>query len=130
MKDKTSVSIKDLKEGSFIVIDDEPCRVTAIDVHKSGKHGAAKARVEMQGMFDGKNRSIVKPADDSVDVPIMTKRKAQVISIQGSKAQIMDMEDFQVYELDIPEERKDKIIQGEEISYFEVWGKKTLKELK
>lgn len=128
--DKTVASIKDLKPGSFIVIDEEPCRVTGIDVHKSGKHGASKARLEATGMFDGKNRSIVKPADDSMDVPIMTKRKAQVISIQGTKAQIMDLEDFQVYDLDIPEERKDKIIQGEEISYFEVWGRKTLKELK
>ena len=128
--DKTIIAIKELKPGSFVVIDDEPCRVTGIEVHKSGKHGAAKARLEVNGMFDGKNRSIVKPADDSMDVPIMTKRKAQVISIQGTKAQIMDLEDFQVYELDIPEDRKDKIIQGEEISYFEVWGRKTLKELK
>ncbi|MBS3055030.1 MAG: translation initiation factor IF-5A [Candidatus Aenigmarchaeota archaeon] len=128
--DKTISSIKDLKPGSFVVFDDEPCRVTAIDVHKSGKHGAAKARVEAAGIFDGKNRSVVKPADDSVDVPIMTKRKAQVISIQSNKAQIMDLEDFQVYELDIPEERKDKVNQGEEIYYFEVWGRKTLKELK
>jgi len=63
-------------------------------------------------------------------VPILTKKKAQVVSITGNKAQIMDLGDYSVFELDIPEERKEKIIAGEEIDYFEICDIKTLKELK
>jgi len=86
--------------------------------------------VDALGLFDNRRRSIVKPGDNSVDVPILEKKRCQVVSITGSKAQIMDMGDFSVYELDIPEERREKIKQGEEIDYFEIEGVKTLKELK
>jgi translation initiation factor 5A len=128
--EKTTSSIKELKRGGFVIIDGDPCYVEGVDVSKSGKHGASKARLEAVGMFDGRRRSVVKPADDTVDVPILTKKKAQVLSIQGDKAQIMDLTDYSVFELDIPEDRKGQINQGEEIFYFEVCDVKTLKELK
>jgi translation initiation factor 5A len=72
----------------------------------------------------------VKPADDVIDVPILIKKKAQVLAIVGNKAQLMDLKDYSQVELDIPEERKDTITPGEEIDYFEICGIKTLKELK
>jgi len=128
--DKTISTIKELKRGSFVIIDGAPCYVDNVAVGKSGKHGASKARLDAIGMFDGRRRSVVKPADEPVDVPIMTKKKAQVLSIQGNKAQIMDLGDFSIFELDIPEERKEQIKQGEEIFYFEICDVKTLKELK
>ncbi|MEM5836702.1 MAG: translation initiation factor IF-5A [Candidatus Aenigmatarchaeota archaeon] len=128
--EKTTAVIKNLKPGNYVLIEDVPCKVERVDVSKSGKHGAAKARVEAIGLFDEKRRSIVKPADDTVDVPILEKKKAQVVAIVGEKAQLMDLTTFEVFELDIPEERKGKIKQGEEIEYFEIVGIKTLKELK
>jgi translation initiation factor 5A len=112
------------------LIDDAPCRVEKVMISSTGKHGASKARVDAVGLFDNRRRSIVKPADESMDVPIVTKMKAQVLSITGNKAQIMDLTDYSVFELDIPEERKDVVKSGEEIDYFEVIGIKTLKELK
>jgi len=127
---KTVSTLKDLRPNGFVLIDDVPCRVEKVDVSKSGKHGAAKARLDALGLFDNRRRSIVKPADESVDVPILEKKRAQVVSIMGDKAQLMDLNDFSVFELDIPQERKEKIKQGEEVEYFEITGIKTLKELK
>jgi len=128
--EKTTAVIKDLKQNGFVLIDGEPCRVERVDVSKSGKHGAAKARVEAIGLLDSKRHSIVKPADDTIDVPIVTKKRAQVLAIIENKAQIMDLTDFSVFELDIPEERREAVKPGEEVDYFEVIGIKTLKELK
>lgn len=82
------------------------------------------------GLFDSVRRSVVEPSHESVDVPILTKKKAQVLSIAGNKAQIMDLSDYSVFELDLPEERREKIKAGEEIDYFEICDIKTLKELK
>ncbi|MEM5805484.1 MAG: translation initiation factor IF-5A [Candidatus Aenigmatarchaeota archaeon] len=128
---KTTTVIKNLKEGGYVLIDNVPCRVEKVTISSSGKHGAAKARVDAIGLFDGRRRSIVKPADEIVEVPVLEKKRGQVLSIlSGNKAQIMDLNDFSVFELDIPEEKKDKIKQGEEVDYFEVIGIKTLKELK
>lgn len=130
MAEKTTVGIGHLKEGGFVIIDDVPCVVTKITISTSGKHGHAKVRLEATGMLDGVNKSIVKPSHDTVQVPILNKKRGQVIAIVGEKAQIMDMEDFSVIELDIPSERKEKIKQGEEIDYYEIMDVKTLKELK
>lgn len=128
--EKTVSVIKALKKGSFVFIDDVPCKVDDISVTKSGKHGAAKARVDGIGLFDGRRRSIVKPADASVDVPILSKKKAQVLALAGEKAQLMDLEDYSNFELEIPEELKGKLNSGEEISYYEVASVRTLKQLK
>lgn len=127
---KTTAIIKNLKKDGLILIDGVPCRVERVQVSTSGKHGAAKARVEAIGLFDGRRRSIVKPADEEVEVPILEKKRGQVIAIIGNTAQIMNLEDFSVFELEIPEERKDEVKQGEEIDYYEIVGIRTLKKLK
>lgn len=122
----TKTAIKNLKPGKYCIIDGEPCRVLDITHSASGKHGAAKARVEAVGVFDEKKRNIVKPADAELDVPIIDKRTGQVIAITGDMAQIMDMETYETFESKIPEELKDKITQGCEIQYWELMGKKML----
>jgi len=81
-------------------------------------------------LLDGKRRSLVKPADEVIAVPIITKKPAQVLAIIGEKVQLMDLSDYSVFELEIPEEKKGKLKPGEEISYFELLGIKTIKELK
>jgi translation initiation factor 5A len=127
---KTTTAIKDLKPNSFVLIEDVPCRVEKVSISVSGKHGAAKARVDAIGLFDGRRRSIVKPADETVEVPIVNKKSAQVLAIMGENAQLMDLTDFSVFELQIPEELKGKIKAGEEVAYYEVVGIKTLKQIK
>jgi translation initiation factor 5A len=128
--EKTTSEIKNLKPNGFVLIDNVPCRVERVQVSSSGKHGHSKVRLDALGLLDNIRRSIIKPADDVVDVPIVEKKKAQVLSITRNKAQIMDLIDYSVFELDIPEERKEEIKQGEEIDYFLVCDIKTLKELK
>jgi translation initiation factor 5A len=127
---KTTAVIKSLKPNSFVLIDDVPCRVEKVSISVSGKHGAAKARVDAIGLFDGRRRSIVKPADENVEVPIVNKKSAQILAMVGENAQLMDLTDYSVFELPIPEELKEKIKAGEEISYFEIAGVKTLKQIK
>jgi len=126
----TRVAIKNLKPGNFVLIDGDPCRVEKVSVSVSGKHGAAKARLEAIGLFDGRRRSIVKPADEEVEVPIVEKRKAQVLAILGNNVQLMDLETYETFELEIPEERRNELKEGEEIDYYVVVGIKTLKKLK
>jgi translation initiation factor 5A len=128
--EKTTAVIKTLRKGSFIIVDGDPCRVESITSGKSGKHGASKTRVDAMGLFDGRRRSIVKPSDDKVDVPIINKKKAQVLAVSGDRAQLMDLLDYSMFDLDIPEELKGKVNAGEEISYYELVGIKTLKQLK
>jgi translation initiation factor 5A len=128
--EKTSIVIKNLKKGHFVLIDNIPCRVVSISSGKSGKHGASKTRVESMGLLDNRRRSIVKPSHDTVDVPIINKKKAQVLALVGDRVKLMDLSDYSMFELEIPEELKGKLKSGEEVNYFELVGIRTLKPLK
>ncbi len=125
---KVQAEVRQLKEGGYIVIDDEPCEIVSISVSKPGKHGAAKARIDAIGIFDGQKRSIVQPVTAKVYVPIVERKRAQVISVMGDVAQLMDLETYETFELPIPEELKDKIEPGKEIVYIESLGKKKIAE--
>ena len=127
---KVSAAINRVKPGGFVIIDDTPCKIDKISRSSSGKHGAAKIRIDAIGLMDGKRKSLVKPSSESVDVPIINKNTAQVLSISGKNAQLMDMVSYEVFELPIPEEVKDEIKEGEEVMYFELMGTKTLKKVK
>jgi len=125
---KVQAEVRQLKEGGYIVIDDEPCEIVSISVSKPGKHGAAKARIEAIGIFDGQKRSIVQPVTAKVYVPIVERKRAQVISVMGDVVQLMDLETYETFELQIPEELKDRIEPGKEIVYIESLGKRKIAE--
>ncbi len=120
---KQQVEVKDLKEGKYLIIDDEACVIKSITKSKPGKHGAAKARVEAIGLFDGQKRSYIGSVANKVYVPIVERKSAQIISITGNIAQLMDMGDFSTFEIMIPEEYKEKVKEGEEVSYITALGK-------
>jgi translation initiation factor 5A len=120
---KQQVEVKDLKEGKYAIIDDEACTIKSISKSKPGKHGSAKARIEAIGLFDGQKRSYIGSVSNKIYVPIVERKNAQIISITGNIAQLMDMGDFSTFEIIIPDEYKDKIKEGEEISYITALGK-------
>src|SRR3989449_99345 len=91
----TQAEIRELKVNRYLLVDDEPCRILSIQMSKPGKHGEAKARLEVVGLFDGQKRSIVHPVTHKVRVPMIDKKKAQVLSIHGNLAQLMDLGSYQ-----------------------------------
>ncbi|MCD6547480.1 MAG: translation initiation factor IF-5A [Nanoarchaeota archaeon] len=127
--EKKYATLNELKVGSFVLIDDVPCKVVSTIHSKPGKHGAPKIRLEAIGLVDGRRRTIVQPADARVEVPIIEKRNAQVISISGNKANVMDLETYETFDIDIPEEFKDKVQEGSVILYWDV-GVKLMKGVK
>jgi translation initiation factor 5A len=122
--------IKKLQPGRYVMIDEEPCKVLGVTTSVPGKHGEAKARLEVTGVFDNKRRSIVKPADAIMEVPIIEKKVGQVIAITGNNAQIMDMTSYEIFDIPIPEELKEKLAQGKEVSYWVVVDRKMLIEVR
>ncbi len=127
--EKIYSSLNKLKIGSFVLIDDIPCKVVSSVHSKPGKHGAPKIRLEAIGLVDGRRRSIVSSADSRVEVPIIKKSNAQVISINGDNANVMDLETYETFDIKIPEEFKDKIHEGTTILYWDI-GVKLIKGLK
>lgn len=124
------VSIGTLQKGNYVVIDGVACRVTDTQTSRPGKHGHAKVRMTAVGLLDDKKRVIVMPGHDNIDTPIVQKRTAQVLSIQGNKANIMDSETFETFDLEIPEELKDECVEGCNVLYWVVLDQKVMKQVK
>ncbi len=124
MKEQTEV--RNLKEGRYVLVGDEPCTIISISVSKPGKHGSAKARIDAVGIFDGQKRSLIEPVTAKIYVPIVERKTAQVISISGDVAQLMDLGDYSTFELTIPDEMKEKVAIGEEVVYIESMGRRKL----
>ena len=121
-----------LKVGSYVIIDNEPCRIVDYSKSKPGKHGSAKARVVAMGVFDNVKRSFVKPVDSQAEVPIIEKRIGQVIALLPAAVQVMDLENYEMLEAPIPEEEdlKSKLTSGVEVEYWRILGKTKIMRLK
>ncbi|MBD3160039.1 MAG: translation initiation factor IF-5A [Candidatus Lokiarchaeota archaeon] len=124
--------VKSLKEGSYMLIDDEPCRIVSIEKSKPGKHGSAKANIMAVGFFDNRKRNVVMPADRMAEVPIIDKRTATVIADQGERLNIMDTESYETYEVSRPddEEVSSQIETNCTVEYWDVMGTKVIMRVK
>jgi translation initiation factor 5A len=123
MKELTEV--RTLKDGRYVVIDEEPCTILSITTSKPGKHGAAKARVEAMGVFDMQKRTAIQPVTAKIYVPVIERKNGQVLSISDDMAQLMDMEDYSTIELKMPAElmEKGRIEPGKEVSFLHYEGR-------
>jgi len=103
-EDITYKSVASLKVGTYIMIDDEPCKIVEISKSKLGKHGAAKARIVAIGAFTGQKRTIIKSTGDKVEVPIISRKEAQVLSVRGKYVELMDLETYETFEAPVADE--------------------------
>ncbi len=118
------------KKGTSLVIDGAACTVVSMQTSKPGKHGHAKCRIEAIGMVDGKKRVFVVPGHDKLDSPIIEKKSAQILSVQGDRATVMDSETYETFELPISEELKDKVVEGKQVLYWIILDVKVIKEIR
>jgi len=130
MYEKKLVSIGTLKKGDTLIIDGAPCKITDTATSRPGKHGHAKVNMMAVGLLDGKKRNLVLPGHDRVEVPIVEKKNAQVLSVSGNTANVMDMQTFETFDMDIPEELKGEIKEGVEVLYWVLMGMKTIRQVK
>lgn len=129
MSDRIFGSMGDLKEGKYVIADDHPCKIMSISKSKPGKHGAAKMSVVAISLADGSKHSIMKPSDADVEIPIVERKRAQIVSVSGESAQLMDLTSFETFEATVPEEFKGQIEAGKEIQYLEVMGRRILERI-
>lgn len=123
------INATDIKIGTYMQVDGAPCVVKSIDISKTGKHGAAKVRLEAVGVFDDKKRVLAIPGHERFEVPMIDKRKAQVLSISGKVASVMDSESFETLDLPIGEEIKESLQEGSNVEYWDIDGNKIIKRI-
>ncbi len=108
------------------MVDGEACTVRSNDISKTGKHGASKCRIEAIEIFSGKKKIVAVPGDTRFDVPMVEKKKAQVLSISGETASVMDLESFETLDVAYSEEIKEELVPEKHVEYWSIEGKKKI----
>jgi translation initiation factor 5A len=125
----TLKSVGQLQKGNYVLLDGVACVVSGTQTSRPGKHGHAKVRLEAVGIIDGKKRQSVMPGHDSIEVPIIGKKNAQVLSINGKSANVMDMETYETYDLEIPDELAEQVVTGCVVLYWQIMNDRVIKQV-
>ena len=120
MPGTTRVEIRTLKVGRYCCVDDKAYKINSISKSKPGKHGSAKARMELVDIFTGSKISHVGSVTDSIHVPLIEKGTAMVTHIEGVEVHAMNMRDHSM--MILPMEDDMEIDAGKEIMWMEALG--------
>ena len=115
------VEIRTLKVGRYCSVDDNAYKILRISKSKPGKHGSAKARLELENIFSGQKKSHVGTVTDKISVPIIEKGSATVTHIQGSEVHAMDAKTFEMMVLPLDDGLN--LESGKEIMWMEAMGR-------
>ena len=113
------ITAHEARTGATVMIDGQACIVKTNDISKTGKHGSSKCRIEAIGVIDGKKRVVAMPGDAKFDVPMMEKKKAQILSVsqEGAMANVMDLETFETLDIPVVEEIRAEIKTDDQVEY-------------
>ena len=120
MPGTTRVEIRTLKVGRYCCVDDKAYKINSISKSKPGKHGSAKARLELIDIFTGQKISHVGSVTDSINVPLIEKGTAMVTHIEGAEVHAMNMRDHSM--MILPMEDEMEIDAGKEIMWMDALG--------
>lgn len=120
------INATEVKVWTNIIVDSMPCTVKSIDISKTGKHGHAKCRIEAINIMTGQKKVFVVPGHDKLEVPLVDKRKGQVLSISHNVS-IMDLESFETLDVPCSEKIKSELEPNSNVEYWDVEGIKIIK---
>lgn len=121
------ISATEARTGTNIIQDDIFYTVKKIDISKTGKHGHAKCRIEAANMFTGNKKIFVIPGHDKLEVPVVNKNKAQVLSMTEDHVSVMDLETFETIEISIPSDFEFELAENDTVEYWDIEGELLLK---
>ena len=120
MPGTTRVEIRTLKVGRYVAIDNDAYKILSISKSKPGKHGSAKARLELEDIFTGQKRSHVGTVTDNIQVPVIEKGSAVITFVQGNEVNAMDNKTYET--LILPLDSEMNLEAGGEIQWMEAMG--------
>jgi len=122
------INATEAKVGTNIIVDGMSCVVKSIDISKTGKHGHAKCRIEAVGIISGSKKVFVVPGHDRLEVPLVEKRKAQVLSKGVDTVNLMDLESFETMDVSCPDKEVMGTLQEDgNCEYWDIEGDKIVK---
>lgn len=121
------IDATEARVGTVLMVEGQACTVKSIDISKTGKHGHAKCRIEAVAIISGSKKVFVVPGHERFEVPLIDKRKGQVLSVMDDKVSIMDLENFETIEISVDSEIKGQLGENDNVEYWDIEGDKIVK---
>lgn len=121
------INATEARSGTSILIDGEAYTIKKVDISKTGKHGHAKCRIEAVGIINNQKKVFVVPGHDRLEVPLVDKRKGQVLSVGDSTLSVMDLESFETIDVPCEEGIRKEVEPSSTVEYWDVEGSKIVK---
>ena len=121
------ISATEAKPGTNIILEGVPYIVKNVDISKTGKHGSSKCRIEAIGIISGQKKIIAVPGHERFEVPLVEKKKAQVLSLGNDRVSVMDLESFETLDIPCDPELKEQLEESSNVEYWNIEGEKIVK---
>ena len=114
---------KDIDRGAYIKIKNEIYKLKRKEVVAVGTHSHTKLKFFCKPLFGASEREFTFGHNDSVETVDISKKRGQLISLQGRKAQVMDSETFEIFDAEVSEDCTDELVEGTPASFMNIEGK-------
>ncbi|MDO8741085.1 MAG: hypothetical protein Q7J54_05940 [Candidatus Woesearchaeota archaeon] len=113
------VNVKELRPGTCILYRNKPYKVKRMELVTVGTHCHTKNKVEMEGIIEKDSQVAVFASHENLEEVDIPRKRAQVISKQDNKMQIMDSVSFETFDSASDLE----LSEGDEVIYVAYNGK-------
>jgi len=121
------INATEARVGTNILLEGEPYTIKKMDISKTGKHGHSKCRIEAVGIINNQKKVFVVPGHNRLEIPMVDKRKGQVLSTAENTVSIMDLENFETLDVPCSDEIKSTLEPNSNVEYWDIEGKKIIK---
>ncbi len=122
------IEAKHLKKGSYILHNEEPCRVKQANIVVTGTHSHTKIKLVIVNIFTGIAYDFTLPQHKMIpDVEIIRKH-GQIVSKTGDIYQIMDMRTYETLDASADTELAESITEGNGVTFIDYAGKARIVE--
>lgn len=119
-----------LKEGNFVVMDNEPCRIVGFSTSPPDKKGIVNAKISAIGLFDSQKHFRLSSMAAEIEVPKIERGSAGVLAVVANKAQLMDLTTHETFELPISLNLRGDVRAGGEVEYIQALGRRKIELIK
>lgn len=124
------IEIKKLRKGEYIEYKNKPYCVRGMESKVISSHSHSVMKLELECILDGSREKITKAGHEKVEKLDIVKRLGQCISKSGGGAQVMSMDDYEVFEAEVLPGILPEMNPGCELTYIDFSGRKIVLEVR